>query len=633
MCGIFGVISRRSSRISQALTIGTGSLAHRGPDDSGEKLILFRSSPDLCVGLGSRRLAIQDLSPAGHQPMQDSATSNWVVFNGEIYKFREIRDELERLGHQFCSTGDTEVLLKAYSEWGEACLEKLRGMFAFAVWDAGRERLFLARDPLGVKPLYYAEVPSGLVFGSEVRALLKCGLVAPRLDQAAIASYLAFGAIQEPLTIVESVCSVPAGCALMWHEGRSTIRRYWALAEVAAREPESDDPDEVGQRIRQLLLESVTLRLISDVPVGLFLSGGIDSSSVLALATQAAREPLDTFSVIFDEQEYDESHFAELVAKRLGSRHHAIHLSQAQLLQQLPEAVASMDQPSIDGLNAYVVSKATRAAGVKVALSGIGGDELFAGYSTFRLVPQMAAYWKVTKWMSPVAKVFSSALQPIAKNSEVKILGLIAGDFFCEDPYFLSRALFLPSQAASLMGSEEFLNGRNIAFAQLQHLSREVRGLDRIQAVSVLEASAYMENMLLRDTDAMSMAHGLEVRNPILDCRLWEFVLPLKQTLKVRRERPKPLLLQAVLDEIPATVYQRAKRGFQFPFQDWMRSALRPEIEKTLAPDGKSHNWFLNSGAVSRVWESFLQGRTTWSRPWALFILKRWIGHNLRYTV
>ena len=628
MCGIFGVASNRSAELERAVCLGTRALAHRGPDDEGLEVIHSSTDQGINIGLGARRLAIQDLSPAGHQPMRDSVTGNWIVFNGEIYNFQAIRVELERLGHRFSSTGDTEVLLKAYGEWGEACVGRLRGMFAFAVWDAGRQTLFLARDPLGVKPLYYAEVASGLVFGSEVRAFLKCGLVTPKLDEAAVASYLAFGAVQEPLTIVDSVGSVPAGCALVWHEGRSRIRRYWSLAEVAAREPESEHPSEVEERIRQLLVESVALRLISDVPVGLFLSGGIDSSSVLALAAQASREPLDTFSVIFDEQEYNESRYSELVAKRLGSRHHPIRLSQAELLQQLPEAVASMDQPSIDGLNSYVVSKATRAAGLKVALSGIGGDELFAGYSTFRLVPKMATYWKLTGWMSPVAKVFSSALHPIAKNSEAKVLGLVSGDFLGEDPYFLSRALFLPSQTASLMGSEEFINGRNPAFTQLKDLSRAVRRLDRIQRVSVLEASAYMENMLLRDTDTMSMAHGLEVRNPILDSRLWEFVLPLRENLKVRRDLPKPLLLQAVVDKIPTPVYQRTKRGFQFPFQDWMRGALRREIEQTLAPH-ESRNGILDSGIVSKVWESFLHGGTTWSRPWALFILKRWVGQNL----
>jgi asparagine synthase (glutamine-hydrolysing) len=629
MCGIFGLIGKRSAPLEQAVTRGTRALAHRGPDDEGVIVLPFPTEPQWCVALGSRRLAILDLSPAGHQPMRDSATGNWIVFNGEIYNFRTVRDELERLGHTFRSTGDTEVLLKAYGQWGEACLKKLRGMFAFAVWDAGRERLFMARDPLGVKPLYYAEAPSGLIFGSEVRAFLKSGLVAPTLDQAAVASYLAFGAVQEPLTIMESVHSLPAGCAMVWDKGRTTIRRYWSLAEVAAREPESDDPGEVGRRVRDLLLESVTLRLISDVPVGLFLSGGIDSGSVLALAAEASREPLDTFSVVFDEKEFNESPYSELVAKRFGSRHHVIRLSQSQLLQQLPEALASMDQPSIDGLNAYVVSRATRAAGVKVALSGMGGDELFAGYSTFGRVPPMATYWKLAWWMSPLARAFSSAFRPIAKNSVVKALGLAAGDFLGDDPYFLSRALFLPSQAASLTGSEEFVNGRNPAFTQLRDLSRAVRGLDPIQQVSVLEASAYMGNMLLRDTDVMSMAHGLEVRNPLLDCKLWEFVLPLREGLKVRRDLPKPLLLQAVLDKMPETVYRRPKRGFQFPFQDWMRGVLRPEIEPALSPNGKSQDWTLNAEVVSKVWSSFLGGRTTWSRPWALFVLKRWVTHNL----
>jgi asparagine synthase (glutamine-hydrolysing) len=267
MCGILGLIGKRTDKLEGDLSRGTRALAHRGPDDEGMEIFPLRSDAHWSTALSSRRLAIQDTSPAGHQPMHDPETGNWLVFNGEIYNFHRIRAELEKLGHQFFSRGDTEVLLKAYGEWGEACLGRLAGMFAFAVWDARKERLFLARDRLGKKPLYYYACPGLFIFGSEVRSLLATGLVPRRLDPTGLASYLAFGAVQDPLTIIDGIASLPPGHTLVWEKGACHLRRYWSLAEVASRPPATDSLPEAAAAIRQHLLEAVSQRLISDVPL------------------------------------------------------------------------------------------------------------------------------------------------------------------------------------------------------------------------------------------------------------------------------------------------------------------------------------------------------------------------------
>jgi asparagine synthase (glutamine-hydrolysing) len=562
--------------------------------------------------------------------MCDPATGNWLVFNGEIFNFQEIRVELERLGHRFCSHGDTEVLLKAYGEWGEACLERLRGMFAFALWEAKRERLFLARDRLGVKPLYYCSLPQGLVFSSEVRALLASGLVARRVDLAGVGSYLAFGAVQDPVTLIEGVRSLPPGTALVWQKGKCQEKTYWSMAEVAGREPATEDVAEAARRVREFLLEAISLRLISDVPLGVFLSGGMDSSSVLALASEVTRTPLETFSVVFAEREFSEADYSDVAAKAFGSRHHQIPLTQKQLLEELPRALASMDQPSIDGVNTYVVSQATKKAGITVALSGLGGDEVFAGYGSFRNVPKMMLFRRYAAWMRPLWRGLERHVGPHDTNLRAKLLGLAAESYLGSHPYFLSRALFLPRNINGLLQPHGISNDHNPGYARLGHVVQGIEGLDPINQVSVLEASTYMANMLLRDTDTMSMAHALEVRVPLLDHKLWEYVLPLRGRLKLDRRYPKPLLLKAVGPRLPEEIYLRRKMGFHLPFAHWMQGALRPTIERELRDGADPALCPVNPPEVAAVWEAFLRGKTSWSRPWALFVLKQWVRRNIQ---
>jgi len=629
VCGIFGLVGKRSVEVDRALSLGTRALAHRGPDDEGIELLPLAGNAEFCVGLGSRRLSIQDLSPAGHMPMKDPATGNWIVFNGEIYNFQILRTELEKLGHRFCSHGDTEVLLKAYAQWGETCLDCFVGMFAFALWDARKERLFLARDRLGVKPLYYYSSPDLFLLGSEIRALLATGLIPRHLDVAGLASYLAFGAVQDPFTMIEGVRSLPPGHTLVWENNRSETRRYWSLAEVASRPMNTDNLSEAAEAVRDLVHQAVSQRLISDVPIGAFLSGGIDSSSVVAIASEASPKPIETFSIVFGGNEFCEATYSDQVARAFGCHHHQIELTETQLLEEIPDALGSLDQPTVDGVNTYVISRAAKEAGVTVALSGLGGDEIFAGYSSFLSVPRMMNFQRYAGWLSPLGKRFNSLVGGYATNRLSKVLALAGADSYANQPYFLSRALFLPRTVRALVRNQCTANGNLMTAWDHPDWVEQVRGLDTVNQVSVFEGASYMANTLLRDTDCMSMAVSLEVRCPLLDHRLWEYVLPLAGSLKLDSKLPKPLLLRAVGKRLPSEIYMRRKMGFTLPFQRWLADGLRSKVEQELLKDSLDAEFPLEQRAMEDVWKAYLAGTTNWSRPWALFALKQWIRRNI----
>jgi asparagine synthase (glutamine-hydrolysing) len=555
--------------------------------------------------------------------MQDRGRRRWLVYNGEIYNFREIRTVLESLGHSFSSNCDTEVLLKAYGEWGAACLERLRGMFAFALWDAEQERLFLARDRFGVKPLYYYQSSDQFVFGSEVRALLATNLIPRRVERDSLGPYLEFGSVQDPMTLVEGIKSLPAGHFLVWEKGGLVDQIYWDIAEVAGRPPATDSFEEAIGNIHEILSEAVSLRLVSDVPLGVFLSGGMDSTSIATLAQESNSRPIETFSVVFNDARYSEDEYSSFVAKRLNSHHHRVTLREQDVLARLDMAMESMDQPSIDGLNTYVVSEATRAEGATVALSGVGGDELFAGYPTFRAVPKLMAFRTSLGWTSPVLKRWAS---PLESHRLAKLLGAATES---THPYFILRRLFTPRGVDALLQDDAKANHNGTSAPGPGKLCSSLSLLDAVNQVSVLEASNYMLNTLLRDADVMSMAHSLEVRTPLLDHELWEYVLPLAGRLKLNSGCPKPLLLKALGARIPEQIYARPKMGFALPFDEWSRGVLRTHIEQELLNHQASGRGPINTKAASTVWNHFLSGKTNWARPWSLFVLKQWIRRHL----
>ncbi len=546
MCGIFGILASNGSVPPELLEQATDSLAHRGPDDRGTVVVRSNTTPGsstshLEIGLGSRRLAILDLSPLGHQPMQDAETGNWIVYNGEIYNFRELRARLQGEGVRFVSQSDTEVLLKAYGQWGEKCLGELRGMFAFAIWDAKRSRLLLGRDPMGIKPLYYCSAGQYFLFASELRTLLGTGLIPRRLDPAGLVNYLNFGSVYDPITMIAGVSALEAGHYAVWENGRVSDSMYWDLAphgkagtassylagNATARKDLEND-------VFATLDQAVRMQTVSDVPVGLFLSGGIDSSSLAGILSRAGIR-LNTFSLIFREAEFSEAEYSRAVARAFASEHQEIMVSQRDVLDSVPYALKAMDQPTIDGLNTFLISRQTRAAGIKVALSGLGGDELFCGYSTFRDVPRMERFdrfWGHFPGLlrRPLMRMFSSLAPDTDRNRKLSALG--GGRNQALHPYFLARALFTPEQRDSLLTAVDE-GARARANVPLQDSLRHAAALDPINRVSYLEARCYMLNTLLRDSDVMSMAHGLELRVPLIDHQLADKLLALPGVWKL----------------------------------------------------------------------------------------------------
>jgi asparagine synthase (glutamine-hydrolysing) len=637
VCGIVGILARDASVPPGLLERATQSLAHRGPDDHGTIIVHATGPVPVEVGLGNRRLAILDLSSLGHQPMHDPETGNWIVHNGEVYNFRDVRAKLENDGVRFTSQSDTEVVLKAYGQWGERCLQEFRGMFAFAIWDAVRRRLFVARDPMGIKPLYYYQSEKHFLFASEVRTLLSTGLVPRRLDEAGVLSYLTFGSAYEPTTLVEGLSALPPGHYLTWGDGKTAKIKYWDLAGDQHRQPAPSSQSVTTGRTNSVeqiygtLDESVRMQLVSDVPVGVFLSGGIDSSSLVGILSRRGVRP-STFSIVFREADYSEAQYSRAVAEQFKTDHHEVVVSQHDALEAIPAALRAMDQPTMDGINTYFVSQQTRAAGVKVALSGLGGDEMFAGYSSFHSVPQMerfARFWKHFPGVvrGSVAGVFGS-LAPTSDQNR-KLATLIRENGRVIHPYFLSRMLFTPAQRSQLSQATSGDAGDR-ASVPLREAVADAQGLDAVNRISYLESRCYMLNTLLRDSDVMSMAHGLEVRVPLIDHRLAEQLMTLPGASKLSAGRPKPLLLDALRGTLPANIVQRPKRGFTLPFEHWMRDALRPQVEGAMKNAGHGAlGSVLNPPGIQLVWHDFLRGATSWSRPWSLFVLRNWCEQNL----
>jgi asparagine synthase (glutamine-hydrolysing) len=508
-------------------------------------------------------------------------------------------------------------------------------MFAFAIWDAQRHRLFIARDPMGIKPLYYYESDRYFIFSSEVRTLLGTGLVPREIDGAGLVNYLTFGSLSDPNTLLRSVSALPAANFLIWQDGCLEQKQYWDLAAPAdgVRDPDHGGRGEKENQTAEALDESVRMQLISDVPVGVFLSGGIDSSSLAGILARSGVRP-STFSIVFREAEYSEAEYSREVAQHFGTDHHEITVSQSDFFAAIDPALDAMDLPTIDGVNTYFVSEKTRAAGVKVALSGLGGDEVYAGYSSFRTVPRMERFahsWKhVPEFVrNPASKIFHSITSDTDQNR--KLAALARNGTAVVHPYFLSRMLFTPEQQRMLMPSisSESHDLVRSATPLLENLDR-AQNLDPINRVSYLEARCYMLNTLLRDSDVMSMAHGLEVRVPLIDHRLAQSVLRLPGKWKLDGTTPKPLLVRALRGQLPDKIVHRKKRGFTMPFDRWMRDILRPRIEASINTIGEGPlGALINEEAARNVWDDFLNGRTSWSRPWSLYVLQNWCQKHL----
>src|SRR5216683_282033 len=644
MCGICGVIGIQRSELAEDITRRMmGALTHRGPDEDG--LLIAPSA-----ALGMRRLSIIDL-PGGHQPVFNETGNVAVVFNGEIYNFPQLRKTLKGRGHSFRTHSDTEVVVHAYEEWGEQCLREFRGMFAIAVWDARssgtsgeaarRAHIFLARDRLGIKPLYYAVADGALLFSSEVRSLLASGRLQPRVSPDSLEAYLTFGSVAEPSTLVEGIFSVPPGHCLAFSADapstRPSPKPYWVYSDAVLQHegPKPKNFQEAAKQLRPLLEETVRDHLIADVPLGVFLSGGLDSTSLVALGSRFQSD-LHTFTVVFPEQRFSEAKISRETAKRFKTRHQEILLAPDALVDQLEDAVKSLDQPTMDGLNTYFVSRAARQAGLKVALSGLGSDEIFGGYSTFVSTPRAAFVAGLGRWIPrPFRRLTASIAVRIAAGDGVRKAAAAwrsPKDF--PHAYYFTRLLFTPSRIRRLLApyfeSNEYSKDREFPWrSRMRETTRQAGLLDSFTSVSCLELQSYMVNTLLRDTDSASMANSLEVRVPFLDHRLVEFVGRLPKNTKYTPNVPKSLLVEALSDLLPDEVVGQSKRTFTLPWDTWLRGPLGVRLSQDLANLTPQLRQYLNPRAVRGAWQNFIIGQTNWSRPWSLFVLNEWVRHHV----
>jgi asparagine synthase (glutamine-hydrolysing) len=646
MCGICGAIGVEPAQAGEAVVRGMlAALVHRGPDDEG-----ILSAPHAVIGM--RRLSIIDV-PGGGQPVWNEAGTIAVLYNGEIYNFRELRAELEALGHSFRTRSDTEAIVHAYESWGEECPKRFHGMFAFAIVEMPQgasgpaTKVFLARDPIGIKPLYYSVADGKFVFASEVRALLASGVVAPRIAAQVLPSYLLFGSVGEPATLIENVSSLPPGHSLSIRVAYRipsvpAPKSYWnGTADFHSRQTAKTNGDSRSSHdgtpaaaVRSLLENSVRGHLIADVPVGVFLSSGIDSTALAAIAS-GVQKGIHTFTVAFPDAEYSEAEIARRTAARLGTEHTEFTLSLADMVSRLDEAVGAFDQPSMDGVNSYFVSWAARQAGLKVALSGLGSDELFGGYTAFRATSQVARVAGLAPLLPRVAR--SALLRAAGSATQFgmppdafrKAAAAWLDPDALPNPYFFTRLLFAPERvAAALHQSPAVWFCANWA-EWLATSAAQARTLDSFTQVSWLELRSYMTSTLLRDTDAMSMASSLEVRVPFLDIPLVKYVLGLPESAKRNAAQPKSLLIAALGDLLPPEIVAQKKRTFTFPWEAWLRGSLGDRVAASLSDWSPALEPHLSGNFAQEVWKDFRAGRTTWSRPWSLYVLNEWTKRHI----
>jgi len=595
------------------------ALSHRGPDSSGVE----------CLGsclLVNTRLAIIDLSEAGRQPMCNEDQRIWITFNGEIYNAPELRQGLLARGHSFRSAADTEVILHLYEEMRERCVERLRGMFAFAIWDGNERKLVLARDRLGIKPLYCARIPDGLLFASELRALLASGLIPRKLDPAGVRAFLQLGHVPPPWTAVEGVHPLEPGNVAVWQAGEWTSNPFWSLRGAPQNGGGRAGKESQGE-LGEVLLDAMRHHAVSDVPIALFLSGGVDSACLAAAARSAGVENLTGVTVGFAEQEYDESESSRRTAQAIGVPHQVITLPAQEICNHLDHAIWAMDQPTVNGLNSYWVSKLVARAGFKVALSGQGGDELFGGYESLKWFER---FHGVARWTGSFpAPPFTWLLDRRPLPFRWRKLSYLFG---ADDPFVASqlavKVLFLEGDVQRLL-AKGIMAGADDSVARL-HLSywaQTSAGEEFRERLALMDFHTHLQPRLLRDMDAMSMAHSLEVRPVFLDHRLVEFLLAIPAASRMQQKR---LLLEATKPCLPEGFQQelrrRGKRTFTFPLATWMRTSLRAAVDETLAPERLRKTGVLEPGPVAEVWRRYARAPEAvgWSRMWSLFVLQRW---------
>lgn len=622
MCGITGIVGNNlnSSVYQPAIQKMTDAIAHRGPNSQG----LWND--EHCF-FGHRRLSIIDLSEAGNQPFISQDGRYILIYNGELYNYKDLKFELQRAEHGsknipyiFKTNTDTEVILASYLRWGNNCMKRFNGMFAFAIWDTVEQKLLIARDRLGVKPLYYQYKNNTLVFASEIRALIYSGIVDKKINPSSVAEYIQYATVHAPNTMLQDVKVLMPGNFLELHQNNLTISQYWNINDYA-KSKQDLSYKETCQKVNELLTASVERRLVADVPFGAFLSGGIDSSAIVGLMSKVSSEKIQTFNVSFDEGEFSEAKYAKQIAQKFNTQHHEIKLTPADFLNQLPEALSAIDHPSGDGPNSYIVSKATKQAGITMALSGLGGDELFAGYDIFKRFYELEkkAWLNIIPAKGLVGKFISTKKKSVQGDKTAEILALNSINGY--QAYPINRKLFNQTDYQSLLKNK--YNDSNFIFNVIKNTTTDKQHI--LSRVSLYEIETYMQNVLLRDADQMSMAVALEVRVPFLDYQLVEFALGVKDEYKFPHT-PKKLLTDSLGDLLPNEIVNRPKMGFTLPWKDWLKGDLREFCEDNIIQFSKRS--FVNRDAILIIWNRFLNNdpKITWSRIWHLVVLNNWIN-------
>src|SRR5215831_10997927 len=621
MCGITGFVRSDGARVDRdVLARMNEAIRHRGPDEDGFYL-------NDGVGLAMRRLAIIDLK-SGQQPIHNADRTAWIVYNGEIYNYRELRRELESRGHRFYTDSDTEAIVRAYDEYGTDCPKYLRGMFALAIWDERNKSLFLARDRVGKKPLLYAEVNGQLVFGSEFMALLQHPDVSRDVNYEAIHHYLSFICVPSPLTAFQSISKLPPGHSLLWKNGEIKLERYW---QIDFSNKISIDEEEAGERVVELLREAVRVRLMSEVPLGAFLSGGIDSSAVVALMAQESSERVKTFSIGFEEQDFSELHHARRVAEYVGSEHHEF-IVKPDAMEILPTLVEHYGEPFADSsaIPSYYVSRETRKH-VTVALNGDGGDECFAGYERYAAMNLAQRYVKLLPGAirNGVIRNLANALPQMQsrKNPLRKAQRFLAAASLSPVQRYLRWVSAFDEQAKLKLYSDDFRN-QTAAFSTISFLEpwfAKANGAGIVDATLLTDTMTYLPNDLLVKMDIASMTVSLEARSPFLDHHLMEFAASLPERLKLRRMTTKYLLKRVLRKFVPEENLTRPKMGFGVPISHWFRGSMRQFLRETLLSERALSRGLFNGDAVRRLVDEHVDRKINHDqRLWSLLMLELW---------
>ncbi len=623
MCGITGILYPRDGRAVSLdeLKQSCDTLVHRGPDDEGFFI-------DGHVGLGMRRLNVIDLV-SGHQPIANEDGRFWIVFNGEIYNYRTLRAELEDKGHKFATNTDTETIVHAYEEYGAACVHKLNGMFAFAIWDRAEQRLFLARDRMGVKPLYYYAGAACFAFASEIKALLAFRDVPRTLDLEALDSFLTFEYVPAPLSIFQGVAKLPPGHTLTIQDGKCRTEPYWDLAYPDPSGHGDQAGEEAEQVLLDLLKDAVRLRLISDVPLGAFLSGGIDSSALVALMAELVGGPIKTFSIGFDDPSYNELRYAREVATRFGTDHHELTI-RPDVVDLAERLVWHLDEPFADvsAFPTFLVSKLAREH-VTVVLSGDGGDELFAGYEWY--VADRAAGWYqgLPGPLRGAVRLAAQALPPSSRKKGPinKVKRFVEGASLDESLQHFRWCLFLPEgQRAQLLteGVRRAVGRTRPGDRFVEHLGRYPQA-DRLWQQQYADMHTYLPDDILVKVDRMSMANSLEARTPYLDYRVVELAASLGSREKLRGWSTKRILKRCMAGKLPPEILGRKKEGFSIPMKNWLRGELSGMMRDLLAPDDLRRDGLFESAYVERLKTEHLDGTANHSHQlWSLMVFQMW---------